>query len=93
MLTGGSPVTPRCGLERSRRPVRSDTSLTPAWVFMQTICLVRFDQAFKHLDAIADALAAFGVAGASRFVEHADFLNVADPTGFYVSWKKLGLMK
>lgn len=45
---------------------------------MKPIGLIRFDKTFKHFQAVADALAAFGVAEAAGVIEGSDFLDGRD---------------
>ena len=47
-------------------------------MFVQTICLVRFDEAFEHFETIANSLTSLGVSQATRMIEDANLLNVRD---------------
>ena len=47
-------------------------------MFVQTISLVRFDEAFEHFKTIANSLTSLGVSQAARMIEDADFLDVRD---------------
>lgn len=43
-----------------------------AWSFVDSICLVGFDEALELFDSVADSLSSLGVPGAARLFETAN---------------------